>query len=129
MAGDDGAILAVGMIACFFSAVMSAGLSYTCTGGSFDPDDFDTDKCLELFPKDTSGGGGGGVNDPGNYPPSDEYTVCKGLFYNEATTTCFGGTTAGIRWEWLSSDEALDCRAKTAKYSVVISSSYNNHVG
>jgi len=137
MADDDAAIIVVMMMACFFSAVMSAGLSYTCTGGSFDPDDFDTDKCLELFPEDTSGGGGGGgggggtttpTQDPSTYAPADEYAFCKGQFYNEATTTCFSsGGIAGIRWSWFENDEARTCRSKTYKYGIVVSSSQNSH--
>jgi hypothetical protein len=132
MADDDAAIIVVMMMACFFSAVMSAGLSYTCTGGSFDPDDFDTDKCLELFPEDTSGGGGGGTTtptqDPSTYAPADEYAFCKGQFYNDATTTCFSsGGIAGIRWSWLENDEASTCRQKTYKYGIVVSSSQNSH--
>ena len=130
MAGDDGAILAVGMMACFFSAVMSVGLSYTCTGGSFDPDDFDTDKCLELFPEDTSGGGGGGGGGGTNYPTSNTASelVCSGLF-SDSLTTCYspGGGNAGLRWKWIDTDEAIACKSNVENYSVTVSSSKDNH--
>lgn len=130
MAGDE-AILVVGLMACFCSVVLSAGFGYTCTGGSFDPDDFDTDKCLTLFPEDDTGGGGGGggggTTNPSNYPTSNLYSECHGQFYNEATTTCFGDRIAGIRWVWLDNDTARTCRARTHKYGVVVSSSQTAH--
>jgi len=125
----DGAILAVGMMACFFSAVMSAGLSYTCTGGSFDPDDFDTKKCLDLFPEDTSGGGGGGgTTNPATNPTAPGTETCTYL-YEDKLTTCYDVNSgeAGVRWEWLDSDEAEACKAGVTKYGIVISSSQYNH--
>jgi hypothetical protein len=128
MAGDDSSmIIVVVMMVCFCSVILAGGFGYTCTGGSFDLDDFDMDKCLGKTTTTTTTGGGGNT-DPGNNPPADEYAECEGQFYNEATTTCFGDQTAGIRWEWLDDDTARTCRGHTAKYGIMISSSYNNHV-
>ena len=134
MAGDDGAMIAVAMMACFFSAVMSAGLGYTCTGGSFDPDDFDTDKCLKLPDDETDdgggggGGGGGGAADPTNFPSSN-VLACSGYIHEDVTKTCYDVNLgeAGVRWEWLDSDEANLCKGYTTKYGIVVSSSKENH--
>lgn len=131
MAGDE-AILIVGLMACVFSAVLSAGFSYTCTGGSFDPDDFDTDKCLTLFPEDDDegggGGGGGGNDDPADFPASN-VSACSGYIHEDVTTTCYDVNSgeAGVRWAWLDSDEANVCKGYTTKYGIVVSSSSENH--
>jgi len=132
--GDDGAILIVGMMACVCSVVLSAGLTYTCTGGSFDPDDFDTEKCLELFPEDTSdgggggGGGGGGSGGSENVPRSQDLTICGTQFFSNESRTCFTGSEqVGVRWAWLNNDTASSCREKVAKYLVEVSSSMDNH--
>ena len=135
MSSSDTGIVLVLVIGGFLSMVSSVAAGYTCTGGTFNPEDFDTDKCLE-WPKKGggsgggSGGGGGSSNtDPNSYAPADEYAFCKGQFFNEATTTCFSNSTgiAGIRWKWLESDDATTCRMKTYKYAVVVSSSQNSH--
>ena len=139
--GDDGAILIVGMMACVCSVVLSAGLTYTCTGGSFDPDDFDTEKCLELFPEDTSDGGGSGSGSgsggsgsgsgsggSGNVASSQHLTICGTQFFSNESRTCFTGSEqVGVRWAWLNNDTASSCREKVAKYLVEVSSSMDNH--
>lgn len=136
MASDDGAILVVFMMICAFSVILTAGLAYTCTAGTFDLDEFDADRCLEL-PQEGGGGGGGGgdggggANDPGNYPPSSqtEELACSGYMYEDAMTTCYdvNNKEAGVRWEWIDSDEALVCKGYTTKYGIVVSSSQENH--
>ena len=65
MASDDGAILVVFMMMCVFSVVLSAGLTYTCTGGTFDFDDFDADKCFVIPQDEGSGTGAGGAGPSG----------------------------------------------------------------
>lgn len=127
-------IMMVGLMACVFSAALSAGFAYTCTGGSFDPDDFDTDKCLELFPEDDDdGGGGGGGGDGGDggsedAPSSQDLTICGTQFFSNESRTCFTGSEqVGVRWAWLNNDTASSCREKVAKYLVEISSSKDNH--
>jgi hypothetical protein len=136
MAGDDGAIIVVIMMICFCSAVMAGGFGYTCTGGSFKPEDFDADKCLTLPGGDDKGGGGGGGGgggavDPYTYPTSSltEELACSGYMYEDAMTTCYdvNNKEAGVRWEWIDSDEALVCKGYTTKYGVVVSSSQENH--
>lgn len=135
MADDGTALVVVAMMTCFFSVVLS-GFSYTCTGGSFDPEDFDGDKCLTLFPEDDddSGGGGGGggsdgggVSNPSNLP-STPGGACE-YFSQDVTTTCYSssGGEAGVRWGWLDSDDATACKEKTTKYGIVVSSSETNH--
>ena len=134
MAGDDSSIIVVIMMVCFCSVVMAGGFGYTCTGGSFDLDAFDMDKCLEWPKKSASTSNTTPTStttpatNPNDYPPADEYAFCKGQFYNDITTTCFSsGGIAGIRWNWLENDQADTCRQKTYKYGIVVSSSQNSH--
>jgi hypothetical protein len=133
MAGDDSSIIVVIMMVCFCSVVMAGGFGYTCTGGSFDLDAFDMDKCLE-WPKksaSTSNTTPTSTTNPVNYPPSSltEELACSGYMYEDAMTTCYdvNNKEAGVRWEWIDSDEALVCKGYTTKYGVVVSSSQENH--
>jgi hypothetical protein len=133
--GDSGLVLVMVMSG-VFCMVSSIGLGYTCTGGSFDSDDFDMDKCLEwpkksastsnTTPTSTTTPGGGG---PSVFTPSSDFNACEAQFFNEATTTCYSSQsgTAGIRWKWLDNEEADKCIEKTTKYDVVVSSSSSNH--
>ena len=134
MASDDGAILVVFVMICAFSVILTTGyLAYTCTAGTFDLGEFDADRCLVL-PLDGGGGGGGvggggGANDPGNYPPSSQTDACSGYMHEDVMTTCYdvNNKEAGVRWEWIDSDEALVCKGYTTKYGIVVSSSQENH--
>lgn len=141
MASDDGAILIVFMMMCVFSVVLSAGMTYTCTGGTFDFDDFDADKCFEIPQDEGSGTGAGGAGPSGSNDPNDyEYysspdgvdlgLACGGFLYEDAMTTCYdiGSGEAGVRWEWLDADAAEECKNLVTKYSVVVSSSKSNHI-
>jgi len=132
--GDSGLVLVMVMsgVLCMASSI---GLGYTCTGGSFDPDDFDTDKCLEWPEKDNGsggGGGGGGGADSAyhsSFATSDDFNICEAQFFNEATSTCYSAEdgTAGIRWAWLDNEDADACIEKTTKYDIVVSSSSSYH--
>ena len=44
-------------------------------------------------------------------------------------TTCYDIDTgeAGVRWEWIDSDDAEECKNKVTKYGIVVSSSQYNH--
>jgi len=135
--GDSGLVLVMVMSG-VFCMMSSIGLGYTCTGGSFDPDDFDMDKCLEWPKKSAStsnttptstttpGGGGGGNNIP---PAEDAPPECTGLF-SEAISTCYSanGGLAGLRWEWTDSDESRACKDLATYYRIAVSSSKDNHL-
>ena len=127
MSGEESSMFVVMMILCSCSIALTAGLGYTCTGGSFGLDDFDMGKCLELFPEDTSGGGGGGGGSQ-TVPDSQDLTICGTQFFSNESRTCFTGSEqVGVRWAWLNSDTASSCRDKVAKYLVEVSSSIDNH--
>ena len=135
MSGEESSMIVIMMIVCSCSIALTAGLGYTCTGGSFGLDDFDMDKCLEWPKKSTSnttptstttpGGGGGGSQ---TVPDSQDLTICGTQFFSNESRTCFTGSEqVGVRWAWLNSDTASSCRDKVAKYLVEVSSSIDNH--
>lgn len=131
--GDDNALIVVAMMACMFSVVVSAGFTYTCTGGTFDLENIDYDKCFTFPDTDGSGGGGGGgggATNPSSYPAyAEEGLYCDGMIFEDSMTTCYDIDTgeAGVRWEWVDSDDAEECKNKVTKYGIVVSSSQYNH--
>ena len=127
-----------GAFSCMLSA---AGFGYTCTGGSFDLNQFDTVRCLE-WPENNSntntggvvgggggGGGGGTYTPPSSIPTSGDFLKCVGSIFPNETKTCFDKSTssAGLRWTWATTDEADECKSKVSKYRIDISSSDTNH--
>lgn len=133
-ANAEAGMLVVAMMVSVFSSAVSGALTYTCTGGSFDYDQFDADKCLTLPEEDGGGSGGGGSGGGVNTYGSDyaaageDLLVCFSTFFSNESRTCFTETSqVGVRWAWLNSDLASSCRDKVAKYFVEVSSSADNH--
>ncbi len=124
------------LVACCFFALVVGGLGFwTCTGGSFDTDQFDSGKCLSIPGGDDDDGGGGGGGGGGTYTPpnsittSSDFLACVGSIFPNETKTCFdkGSGSAGLRWNWADTDQATDCKAKVVKYRIDFSSSASNH--
>jgi len=128
------------LVACCFFALVVGGLGFwTCTGGSFDTDQFDSDKCLSIpggdGDDDDDDGGGGGGGGGGTYTPpnsittSSDFLECVGSIFPNETKTCFdkGSGSAGLRWKWADTDQATTCKAKVVKYRIDMSSSASNH--
>nr|QIZ31099.1 hemicentin-like protein [Ostreococcus mediterraneus virus 2] len=126
------------LVACCFFALVVGGLGFwTCTGGSFDTNQFDSGKCLSIpggdddddDDDDDGGGGGGTYNPPSSTPTSSEFLSCVGSIFPNETKTCFdkGSGSAGLRWNWADTEQAADCKAKVVKYRIDFSSSASNH--
>ena len=131
-AGDNAAtgMLVLAMVVSVCSSAISGALTYTCTGGSFKTEDFNTDKCLGWPDKENGSGGGGGVQTYGSEyaAAGEDLLVCFATFFSNESRTCFTDTSQiGVRWAWLNSDIASSCREKVAKYFIEVSSSSDNH--
>lgn len=130
-AGDESAILVLAMLASVCSSVVSGALSYTCTKGTFDLNNLDFEKCIQLPEEgDGSGGGGAAVETYGSdyAAAGEDLLVCFNTFFSNESRTCFTDTSQiGVRWAWLNSDLASSCREKVAKYFIEVSSSSDNH--
>ena len=57
---DNTGLFIVLMIACAMSIVSSVLMSYTCTGGTWDFDNFKASKCVEIPEDETDPGSGDG---------------------------------------------------------------------
>jgi hypothetical protein len=130
MSDDGGAMIAL-MMGFMVSCVVSAtSFGYTCTGGTFDLEKFDVDRCFELPEEDdgSGGGGGGGGGGSAQTPESKDLVICDAQFFSNESRTCFTGSQqVGVRWAWLNSDVASGCREKVGKYLIEVSSSSDNH--
>ena len=135
-ANAEAGILVVAMMACVFSSAVSGALTYTCTKGTFEFDQFDADHCFAIPEDEGSSGSGGGGGEGGGVDTfgssyaaaGEDLLVCFSAFFSDESRTCFTDTSQiGVRWAWLNSDLASSCREKVAKYFIEVSSSSDNH--
>ena len=145
---DNTGLFIVLMIACVISIASSVLMSYTCTGGTWDFDNFKASKCVEI-PEDEeddddleddeddfgdgSGSGDGSLEDvdPASLDNSVHYTLCSGAIVSNDAKTCWNESdrSAGVRWVWSEAQEQALCKGYAAKYRIVVSSNYDDHVG
>jgi hypothetical protein len=110
------------LIACCCCMIISGVGFWSCTGGTFDTDQFDSSKCL-------SRGTGFVYTDPNSTPTSLEFTTCIGSIDTNETKLCIdkNSGSAGIQWKWVDTDSGRKCKAEVAKYRIDVSSSLDNH--
>ena len=89
------------LIACCCCMIISGVGFWSCTGGTFDTDQFDSSKCL-------SRGTGFVYTDPNSTPTSLEFTTCIGSIDTNETKLCIdkNSGSAGIQWKWVDTDSA-----------------------
>ena len=166
---DNTGLFIVLMIACVISITSSVLMSYTCTGGTWDFDNFKGSNCVKIpegeenpdpacttfttqsdcpsrcsWDTTTSscgeyvgggGGGGGGGSyediDPASLGNSVHYALCSGAIASNDAKTCWNENdrSAGVRWVWSEAQEQALCKGYAAKYRIVVSSNYDDHVG
>ncbi len=146
---DNTGLFIVLMIACVISITSSVLMSYTCTGGTWDFDNFKASKCVEI-PEDEeddddleddeddfgdgSGSGDGSSFDdvdPFSLDNSEHYALCSGAILSNDAKTCWNEDEkgAGVRWAWSDAQEQALCKGYAAKYRIIVSSSFDEHVG
>jgi len=138
---DESTMIIIVLMICCCLVVGLSGL-YTCTGGTFDFDQFNSAKCLTIPGEDEDDGGGGGgggggshgsstweSENPGDLNIADDYLTCVGTIFPDETRTCFnsGNEGAGVRWTWQETDEALECAQKVVKWRIDLTSGSENH--
>ena len=148
---DKTGLFIVLMIACVISIAFSVLMSYTCTGGTWDFDNFKASKCVEIPEDETdpgsgsdgdgdgggSGGGGGSGDgssledvDPASLDNSEHYALCSGAIHSNDAKTCWNEDEngAGVRWEWSQAQEQALCQGYASKYRIIVSSNLDEHV-
>ena len=141
---DNTGLFIVLMIACVISIASSVLMSYTCTGGTWDFDNFKASKCVEIpddtDPDDGSDGsdgsdGGGGGNNTSNIPSNSENVpisehYCPGGLLMDHSKACFvkGHEKAGATWAWAEYESIKECKSKCAKYQVIVYSNQDENV-
>ena len=162
---DNTGLFIVLMIFCVISIASSVLMSYTCTGGTWDFDNFKGSNCVKIPEEDKTdpacttfttqsdcpldciwdtttsscgeyvggGGGGGGSEgiDPASLGNSVHYALCSGAITSNDAKTCWNENdrSAGVRWVWSEAQEQALCKGYAAKYRIVVSSNYDDHVG
>ena len=149
---DNTGLFIVLMIACAMSIVSAVLMSYTCTGGTWDFDNFKASKCVEIPEDETDSGSGDGSGfgvgsgfgdgsgsgdasledvDPASLDNSEHYALCSGAILSNDAKTCWNEDEkgAGVRWEWSQAQEQALCQGYASKYRIIVSSSYDEHVG
>ena len=145
---DNTGLFIVLMIACAICIVSSVLMSYTCTGGTWDFDNFKASKCVEIPEDETDPGSGGGSGsggsgsgsgsgsslediDPASLDNSEHYALCSGAIHPNDAKTCWNEDEngAGVRWAWSEAEEQALCKGYAAKYRIIVSSSFDDHVG
>ena len=151
--GGGGGIIIIVMLICCFCVVSGIGGFWTCTGGTWDPENFDSALCLKIpggddaadddtYDDDTYDDDDDddddtdtidlSYNDPSELPEGEDFVTCDGLLMPDDTNTCFtaSGSSAGVRWTWSDSPDADECKAKVARWRIDVSSSsadYSTH--
>ena len=137
---DNTGLFIVLMIACAMCIVSSVLMSYTCTGGTWDFDNFKASKCVEIPEDETDpgsggGGGGGGGNNTSNIPSNSENIprsehYCPGGLLIDQSKACFvkGQEKAGVTWAWAEYESVKECKPKCAKYQVIVYSNQDDNV-
>ncbi len=135
---DPSVIIVLVLIFCLCVGVGITGF-WTCTGGTWDTDKFDTSLCLKIPssskekdpvvdgddeppPRDPP-------KDPGNLERSNVYSNCAGTVILNETRTCFNLDTksAAIRWGWSSIPQAATCKSKVSKWIIGVTTSKEDH--
>ncbi len=136
---DSTGLFIVFMIFCVMSITSSILLTYTCTDGTWDFDNFEGKQCVK-FPEEDK-------TDPTvdedisdidpspivtyeyGIPEASNYNECyDGMSINESKTT-FNATdnSAGVRWFWSEATKYSGCKSSIGKYRVTVSTSLDNH--
>lgn len=149
---DNTGLFIVLMIACAMSIVSAILMSYTCTGGTWDFDNFKASKCVEIPEDETDSGSGDGSGfgvgsgfgdgsgsgdasledvDPFSLDNSEHHALCSGAIHPNDAKTCWNEDEkgAGVRWAWSEAQEQALCKGYAAKYRIIVSSSFDEHVG
>ena len=151
---DNTGLFIVLMIACAMFIASSVLMSYTCTGGTWDFDNFKASKCVEIPEDETDSGSGFGDGsgdgsgsgfgdgsgsgdasledvDPFSLDNSEHHALCSGAIHPNDAKTCWNEDEngAGVRWAWSEAQEQALCKGYAAKYRIIVSSSYDDHVG
>jgi|TARA_B110000444_G_C18847168_1_gene602823 hypothetical protein len=145
---DNTGLFIVLMIFCVISIASSVLMSYTCTDGTWDFDNFKASKCVKIPDDDTDpddgitgdeddGVYGGEVSysreeiNPASLDNSVHYALCSGAIVSNDAKTCWNESdrSAGVRWVWSEAQEQALCKGYAAKYRIIVSSNYDDHVG
>ena len=145
---DNTGLFIVFMIACVICISSSVLMSYTCTDGTWDFDNFKASKCVKIPDDDTDPDDGiTGDEDDGVYggegtygreeinpfslDNSEHHALCSGAIAANDAKTCWNESdrSAGVRWVWSEAQEQALCKGYAAKYRIVVSSNYDDHVG
>ena len=142
---DNTGLFIVLMIACVISIASSVLMSYTCTGGTWDFDNFKASKCVEIPEDETDSGSGDGSGfgdgsgsgdaslediDPASLDNSEHYALCSGAILSNDAKTCWNEDEngAGVRWEWSQAQEQALCQGYATKYRIIVSSNLDDHL-
>ena len=146
---DNTGLFIVLMIACAMCIVSSVLMSYTCTGGTWDFDNFKASKCVEIPEDETDPGSGDGSDgdgdgggsgsgdgsslediDPASLDNSEHYALCSGAIHPNDAKTCWNEDEngAGVRWEWSQAQEQALCQGYATKYRIIVSSNLDDHL-
>jgi hypothetical protein len=114
------------IVCCCCLMIISGAGFWSCTGGTFDADQFDSSKCLSIGNKSDTDFV---YTDPNSTPTSLEFTTCIGSIDTNETKICIdkNSGSAGIKWKWVDTDSARKCKAEVAKYRIDVSSLLDNH--
>ena len=130
---DPSVIIVLVLIFCLCVGVGITGF-WTCTGGTWDTDKFDTSLCLTIpSSKEKDPVVDGDPPPPPRDPPASErsnvYSNCAGMYTLDATNTCFNtdNGSAGVRWIWVEKEGSNVCQEATTKWRIDVSSSNDNH--
>ena len=148
---DNTGLFIVLMIACVISIASSVLMSYTCTGGTWDFDNFKASKCVEIPEDETDSGFGDGSGDgsgsgfgdgsgsgdasledvdPFSLDNSEHHALCSGAISANDAKTCWNEDEngAGVRWVWSEAQEQALCKGYAEKYRIIVSSNLDDHI-